>query len=87
MEAPEAGTQWRREIGWARSRLYPSKEQAQKRGGQGVMGELRYLVIPAFSLIRSKRRDHLLSPFLLPALNQVTRQASKNLMAGRAWLC
>ena len=87
MEAPEGGTQWRREVGWASSCLYPFKEQAQERGGQRVMGELRYLVIPAFSLICSKRRDQLLSPFLLPALNQVTRQASKNLMAGQAWLC
>ena len=51
------------------------------------MGELRYLVIPAFSLICSKSRDQLLSSFLLPTLNQVMQQTSKNPAAERAWLC
>lgn len=62
----------------------PPRSRLRNEGGRGVMGELRYLVIPAFSLICSKSRDQLLSSFLLPTLNQVMQQASKNPAAERA---
>lgn len=76
------------ERGWeGKQPSVPSKEQARERGGWGMMGELRYLVIPVFSLVCSKSRDQLLLSFLLPTLNQATRQASENPAAERAWLC
>lgn len=59
------------ERGWeGKQPSVPSKEQARERGGWGMMGELRYLVIPVFSLVCSKSRDQLLLSFLLPTLNQ-----------------